>query len=213
MILINLLPQEHRQKLRTPIKLMVTVAGSVAVNCSLLAWLGWTSFGVAAEVRSELALLEDTAQGLSAQVSYHKDLEKESTFLQSREETLGRITASRVNWTHKVDELIDIVNEGGDGSEKYLIWFDDVTVDQKENKRANAFGQIKANGHSGSGKFALVANFLEDLEQSPLSKDFHKPSPPQGSQSSVDTELMPSEVWSFPLEMNLRSPEERRKQP
>lgn len=207
MITINLLPQEYRKKQRTPFKYMAAVAASVAVNASLVAWLGWTAFGVAAEVKSELSVLEDTEQGLAPQVAYHQSLEKESKLFQSRESTLARITQARVSWTKKVDQLVDLINRGGE--EKYLVWLDDLNVDQKENKRAGSAGMLKAAGHSGSENFAHVANFIEDVEESEFALDFFKPAPPEGSQSSIDENLMPAAVWSFPLELALRAPEER----
>ena len=39
-----------------------------------------------------------------------------------------------------------------------------------------------------------------------------KPGRPEGSQSNYDEELVPSAVWSFPLELGLKSPEQRREQ-
>lgn len=212
MILINLLPDEFRQKRRTPVKLLLAVSASVAVNGSLTAYWAWTAFGVAAEVKSELGVLQDQKAGIDPQVAYHKDLEKESQLFTAREEMLKSITANRISWTRKVDELIDVVNVGGDG-EKYLIWLDDLTVDQKENTRAKTFGSLKATGHSGSASFAHVANFLDDLERSPFCEDFNKPSAPEGSQTAKDEGLLPAEVWNFPLEATLKAPEDRRRGP
>ncbi len=210
MIQINLLPEEYRQKRRTPVKLMLAVTASVTVNASLVAYWAWTAFGVSAEVKAELAVLRDTKAGLDPQVAYHRELEKESKLFESREEMLKKVTGNRVSWTRKVDELIDVVNLGGDG-EKYLIWFDDLTVDQRENSRAKSYGKLKATGHSGSKVVAHVANFLEDLEESPFCEDFNKPAPPEGSASTKDEGLLPSEIWNFPLEADLRAPEERKR--
>jgi hypothetical protein len=125
---------------------------------------------------------------------------------------LKKITANRISWTRKLDELIDVVNVGGDG-EKYLVWFDDLSVDQKESTRNKSFGSFKASGHSGSNSFAHVANFLDDLERSAFCEDFNKPSPPEGSQTAKDEGLSPAEVWNFPLEAALKAPEERRRGP
>lgn len=212
MILINLLPEEHRQKRRTPVKLLLAVSASVAINGSLAAYWAWTAFGVAAEVKSELAVLEEQKQTLDPQVSYHRDLEGESKLFDAREEMLKKITASRISWTRKIDELIDVINVGGDG-EKYLVWLDDLTVDQKESGRNKSFGSLKASGHSGSPSFANVANFLDDLERSSFCEDFNKPSPPEGSQTAKDEGLMPADVWNFPIEAGLKAPEERRRGP
>ena len=212
MILINLLPDEYREKKRTPVKLLLAITAAVAVNGSLAAYWAWTAFGVAAEVKSELAVLQDQKAAIDPQVTYHHDLEKESQLFDAREEMLKKITANRISWTRKVDELIDVINAGGDG-EKYLVWLDDLTVDQKEGARNKSFGSLKASGHSGSTSFAHVANFLDDIERSTFCEDFNRPSPPEGSQSSKDEGLMPSDIFNFPLEVTLKAPEERRRGP
>jgi hypothetical protein len=208
MILINLLPEQYRQKSRTPVRFLLAGAGIVAVNATLAAYWVWTAFGVAAQVDGELASLQDTQSGLAQQVVYHRSLEAESNTYDEREATLQAITFSRIGWTEKVDQLIDQVNRGGD-REKYLVWFDDLNVEQKESKRNNSYGQFRAQGHSGSESFAHVANFLEDVEHSEFCQDFRRPAPPEGSQSSVDESLMPSVVVNFPLQLDLKSPEER----
>jgi len=212
MILINLLPDEFREKKRTPIKLLLAITASVAINGSLAAYWAWTAFGVAAEVKSELAVLQDQRAAIDPQVTYHRDLEKESQLFDAREEMLKKITANRISWTRKADELIDVINAGGDG-EKYLVWLDDLTVDQKEGSRNKSYGSLKASGHSGSTSFAHVANFLDDLEHSTFCEDFNRPAPPEGSQSSKDEGLMPAEIFNFPLEAMLKPPEERRRGP
>ena len=208
MININLLPQEYRQKKRTPFKLMLAVAASVAINGGLIGYWAWTAFGIAAEVKSELGLLKDTDASLQPQVSYHKSLESESQVFRSREETLGRITSKRVSWTREVDLLLDVINGRGQ-TPNYLVWLDDLSVDMKENKRNESYGTMKASGYSGSGDFSNVANFFDDIEASDLMLDFGKPASPEGSVSSEDAELIPSVVFSFPLNMALKSPEDR----
>lgn len=211
MIQINLLPQEFRQRSRTPIKYTLAVAGVVTIVSSLFAWWAMFAFGVRAEVDSELAVLRDTMDSISPQISYHRSLERENTQHKSRETTLGSITQNRISWTRKVDQLIDVVNRGGDDkrSSKYLIWFDDLSAEQSSDDRRGAYGGIRCAGHAGSENFAHVANFLEDVEASEFAADFYAPLPPEGSQTSVDTELLPPKVWSFPLQVDLLPPEER----
>ncbi len=211
MILINLLPEHYRQKKRAPFKFLAAVAGAVAVNGLLFAWWAWKAFGVAAEMRSEVVILDDTQAGLEPQVAFHKELEKESKLFETREEALKKVTDNRVSWTRQVDQVVDLVNAGGDG-EKYLIWLDDLSADTKENQRAAIFGKFKASAHSGSPNFANVANFLEDVERSPLSAFFFKPYPPSGTVQAKDEELMPAEITNFPLEMDLRAPKDRNRQ-
>lgn len=208
MIRINLLPEEYRKKARTPVKLMIGLSAAVAVNSVMISYLGWLTFGVAKEIDSEKSTLQVEMDGLSPQVAYHRNLEKEGKEYESRERTLSSITKSRIVWTRKLDELIDVVNRGDEG-QRHLVWMDDLTVSQSQNPRADNYGSVRASGHSGSDKFAQVANFLEDLEGSTFVEDFYRPAPPEGTQTVVDEELVPPVVWAFPLSLTLRSPEER----
>jgi Tfp pilus assembly protein PilN len=208
MIRINLLPEEYRRKSRTPLKLMAALSAVVAVNTMLAAWLGWLAFGVAGEIESQRLVLQLEMDGLTPQVTYFRALEKESKQYKSRETTLAAITKSRVVWTRKLDELMDVVNRGDEG-QRHLVWFDDLTVTTQANARDKSGGSLRASGHSGSDKFAQVANFLEDLESSTFVADFHRPAPPEGTQTVVDESLVPPVVWAFPLQLTMKTTEER----
>jgi Tfp pilus assembly protein PilN len=208
MIRINLLPVEHRKKARTPLKLVFALAGVVTVNSGLVTWWAWQRMGVQAEIESEAALLQTDMDGLTPQVNYHRSLESEAKQYKTREDTLASITTSRVSWTKKLDELIDVVNRGQNG-QRHLVWLDDLQVSQSMDPKAKIPGSVRANGHSGSDKFAQVANFLEDLEMSQFIGDFQPPAPPEGTQTNVDETLMPPVAWSFPLSLTLKSTDER----
>ena len=211
MIRINLLPEEYRKKARTPIKLLLGVTAAAAINAGLLAWWGWSYFGVQAEIESERSVLQLEMDGLTPQVNYFHSLVAESKQYKSREQTLASITKSRISWTRKLDELIDVINRGGDG-QRHLIWLDDLSVSQTgDDGKSKNFGSLTASGHSGSDKFAQVANFLEDLESSAFIGDFQPPAPPEGTQTLQDETLVPPVVWAFPLSLSLKSPEERLK--
>ena len=208
MIHINLLPEEYRRRARTPIKVTLATAGVIAVNALLLVWFAWLALGVMAEIDSERDVLQTELDGLTPQVNYHKSLETERKNFAAREETLATITGSRVNWTRKVDELVTVINSGG-GGERHYVWLDDMNVVQNADPRNKSAGSLRASGHSGSDDFAQVANFLEDLERSPFIEEFQPPAPPAGSQSSKDTELIPAVVWSFPLQIEMKTLEQR----
>jgi Tfp pilus assembly protein PilN len=212
MIRINLLPDEYKKKTRTPLKLMLTVAGLVAVNALALAWLAFLHLGVQAEIESEHSVLQTESDGLAAQVKYHKSLEQEKKIYSLREQALSDVTANRISWTRKADELIDIVNKGAQG-DRHMVWFDDLIVQQTADSRSKAYGSMRASGHSGSERFDQIANFLDDVEQSSFLGDFQPPAPPEGTQQQTDKDLQPAVVWSFPLQLNLKSPEERAGKP
>ena len=205
MIRINLLPEEYQRTARTPVKLMVAITGTVAILTSLTAWYGWLALGVSASVDSEFAVLETEDDGLRPQVTYHKSLDAESAQHRKREQTLAEITSSRISWTRKLDEFIDVVNRGGDG-DRHLVWFDSLSVQQcaSGGRSKSAAGNLTASGHSGSGNFGQVANFLDDIEESSFIEDFYAPEPAEGSKALTDEELMPAVVWAFPLTIELK---------
>ncbi len=208
MIRINLLPEEYRRKARTPIKLVLALIVAAGINSALASWWAWQRLGVQAEIESESASLQTELDGLAPQVSHHQALESEAKQYRSREDTLASITASRISWTKKLDELIDVISRGQNG-QRHLVWLDDLQVSQSSDPKSKIPGTVRANGHSGSDKFAHVANFLDDLERSPFVADFEPPAPPEGSQTQVDETMMPPVAWSFPLSLTLKSTDDR----
>lgn len=214
MILINLLPEEYLRARRTPAQTFAAIGAAVTVNAVLLAWLGSLFFGTKANVAHELDLKRSDLAALKPQLDYHDDLVAENKLFESREGTLGEITTGRVNWTEKVDQLVDVVNHGGDG-EKYLIWLNDLTVVQQvatsgKSKSPTSGGTFRASGYSGSPNFGLVANFFEDLTRSEFKNGFNPPAPPQGRREEKDEGLIPSEIFSFTLDLQLEPPRERK---
>jgi len=212
MIRINLLPEEYRKSARTPIKLMAAITVLVAVNGGLLAWLGYVHFNVERLVDGEKSTVQSEMSGLKPQLDYNASLDGESKQYKSREQTLSSITKSRICWTKKLDEFIDVCSRGGDG-ERHLVWFDDLQVVQNMDPKAKIPGTVSATGHSGSDKFAQVANFLEDLEGSTFISDFEKPAAPEGTQTLVDDSLIPPVAWAFPLKLRMKAREDTSAKP
>lgn len=147
MIRINLLPEEYRKKARTPVKLVLALAAVVTVNAGMATWWAWQRIGIQAEIESEAASLQTEMDGLNPQVTYHQSLESESKQYKTREDTLASITSSRISWTKKLDELIDVVNRGQNG-QRHLVWLDDLQVSQSTDPKAKVPGTVRAAGHS-----------------------------------------------------------------
>lgn len=214
MITINLLPDEFRRRAQTPVRLFIGVGVAVLVNGGLFAWWSYLHFGVAANVETTRSVLQLDMDGLKPQVDYHQALQAEVATRSAREKTLSEITANRVLWTKVLDELVDVTHSGREGIEHY-VWFDDVQVKMEEagaGRRRSSFGSLKAAGHSGSSEYEQVANFLEDIESPTLSQlmaTLNKPADLEAKKNEAEPELIPSVNWSFPLELELKSPEER----
>jgi hypothetical protein len=213
MITINLLPDEYRRRAKSPIGMIAAIAAAVLVNASLIAYYGYLEFGTSANIETSRSVLQMDLDGLKPQVEYHKKLEQEITQRSAREKTLSEITRNRVLWTKTVDEVVDIVQAGREGIE-HFIWFDDIDVKMESGAggRGNSFGKLKASGKSGSEDFDQVSNFLEDMEDPELSslwQIFDKPQAPEAKVNAPDEDLIPSINWSFPLTIDLLSPDDR----
>lgn len=212
MITINLLPDEYRRRAKSPVAMIAAIAAAVLINASLIAYWGYLEFGVSANVETTRSVLQLDLDGLKPQVEYHNKLEKEIQTRSAREQTLSEINQNRVLWTETFDELLDIVHAGREGIE-HFIWFDDVNAKMEAGGgRGKNFGEMKAAGHSGSTDYDQVANFLEDIEDPELSgmwQRFGKPAAPEARKNEPDEDLIPSINWSFPLTMQLLSPEDR----
>ncbi|MEZ6014012.1 MAG: hypothetical protein R3F49_02760 [Planctomycetota bacterium] len=214
MITINLLPDEFRRRAQTPVRMVAAIGAAVLINAGLFSWWCYLHFGVRANVETTRSVLQLDMDGLKPQVDYHEALQKEIATRSGREKTLAEITSNRVLWTKVVDELCDVVHAGREGIEHY-VWFDDIQVKMEDagaGRRRSSFGSLKAAGHSGSSEYEQVANFLEDIEDPDLSqlmKSLNKPSDLEAKKNEPDEDLIPSVNWSFPLELELKSPDER----
>jgi len=213
MITINLLPDEYRRKARSPIGVIAAVAAAAFLNASLFAYYGYLEFGTSANIETTRSVLQLDLDGLKPQVVYHKTLEKEIQTRSAREKTLSEITRNRVLWTKTLDELLDVVHAGREGIE-HFVWFEDIDVKLESGGGSSrgGYGKLKAAGHSGSEDYDQVANFLEDIEDREISdlwRIFGKPQAPQARINDADEDLIPSVNWSFPLTIDVLSPDER----
>ena len=213
MITINLLPDEYRRKAGSPIGVIAAIAAAALVNASLIAYYGYLEFGTSANIETTRSVLQLDLDGLKPQVVYHKALEKEIQTRSARK-TLSEITRNRVLWTKTLDELLDVVHAGREGIE-HFVWFEDIDVKLEPGggRLRGGYGKLKAaTGTPGPEDYDQVANFLEDIEDREISdlwRIFGKPQAPQARINDADEDLIPSVNWSFPLTIDVLSPDER----
>lgn len=211
MITINLLPSELRKRSGPSLKVLALVAGGTALTCTLLATWGWLAFGQASEIESRRLQLALEMDGLRPQLKYNKALDAEIQVAAAREATLADINKDRILWSEKIDQLVDIVNSGNEV--EHFTWLDDLTVKQEvPRKGSDAYGSLRAAGHSGSERWDQVANFLEDIEDRALTdfmREFHSTGRPEATINEPDEDLIPAVNWSFPLSLELKGPQDR----
>lgn len=200
MIRINLLPAELRRGNRMPARVFTTMVVGASLTVCALGWLLLVWFGELAAAEARLADAEIRCSGLQKQVAYHAELERNKTEYGSRVQTIDEIAQSRKLWSKFCDELIDIVNNGGD-TERHLAWFSNLSVktDQKLGPSVTMNGLVQ-----GEEK-AKIANLHEDLEGASFAAEVSKSDP--SFRRDVDNKRMPAESLAFPLTMQWKVPE------
>ena len=81
--------------------------------------------------------------------------------------------------SRKLYEIVDLIDRGSEASH-YLVWLGKLQVSQVSDPKRDQYGNFRADGFSGSGNFANLANFLQDLEESSFANGFNSPAPPEG---------------------------------
>jgi len=201
MITINLLPEEFRRREKTPVRIFAATLGAAVVVTALGGTLAYLRFGKLVSVEQTLARLDEDKASLEPQVKHHDALEAEIDEYEKWRNTIRDVRSSRIPWSTKLDQFIDLVSQAGDQG-RYLVWFNDLAVTQSPDGRGSG-GSFDAKGVSGSDDVATVAAFLSDLKRSEFMADFNGMSAPEGKVVEGADNLIPKAVWEFPLKMTI----------
>jgi Tfp pilus assembly protein PilN len=198
---INLLPEEYRRRERTPVRIFAATLAASVVLAGLGAALAYVRFGKLVSTEATLARLQEDKQTLEPAVKHHAALESEVSEYDKWRQTIRDVRTSRIAWSAKLDQFIDLVSQSGDQG-RYLVWFTDLAVNQTPDSRGTG-GMLEGKGVSGSDDVAKVAAFLSDLRRSDFFADFSAVSAPEGKVSETDMNLVPSAVWEFPMKVTI----------
>jgi Tfp pilus assembly protein PilN len=178
MINVNLLPQEFRQRERTPIRIfMATVAASCVVATTGAAF-AYLRLGKLASEEQTLSRLNEDRQSMEPQLKHHAALGAEIAEKEKWQQAIRDLRNSRITWSRKFDQLIDLVSQSGDQG-RYLIWFNDLQVTQTLDGKTSG-GTVTAKGMSNGDDVGKVALFFGDLKRHEFFKEFAASSEPEG---------------------------------
>src|SRR5688572_26031561 len=176
MITINLLPPEFRRRERTAPRIFATTLAGIVLVCSAIGYLGYQYFGVLRQIQDDRTALEENLKNLQRSASYDDALIAEAREYEKRSTTIQQISRSRVLWTMKMDQLIDIVNNDGD-SERHMVWFKSMGVAAGSDKVGP---KLTMKAFSQTDSFTRVANFFDDVQKNEFFRDFKSVSTPGG---------------------------------
>ena len=197
---INLLPEEFRRRERTPLRIFAASVAAAVVVAAAGATLAYLHWGKLSSLEDTIARLEDDRVALEPLIKHHDALNGEISEHEKWRQTIREVRTSRVPWSAKLDQFMDLLTQAGDQG-RYLIWFNDLAITQAESRGSG--GSFIAKGVSGSDDVAKVASFLSDLRRSEFISDFSAISPPEGKVTESGGDLVPKAVWEFPLTLTL----------
>ncbi len=201
MIRINLLPEEFRKREKASIKTFLATALGALVVSGILGYLSYIYFGKYSEIERKRKTFEEDCSALLPRAAYDDQLKAEKKDFANRERTIKKIRQSRVLWTRKLDQFIDIINNNGD-DQRHLAWFK--KMDIKPGKLGKRSGiTVSLNGYCAGNDVGKVANLFDDIMNSEFFTDFVSINEPSGKLEKAQENLDPKECVSFPLKMFL----------
>lgn len=225
MIRVNLLPAEYRRRDRTPFRVFVSLVAAVMAVCGCGFYYADTFFGELGGVEARLSEVKAELAGLLPQVKHHDSLVREKDDYAARATTIHEISKSRISWTKKIDELIDITNAGEpreDTGEGYLVWFGSLDIVQnvlesgaKKKKKGSTevetAGSFRLQGMCATQEMSSIVDFMDDLKANDeFFRDFAFIEDPKANlNNQEDQALEPAHVMNFPIAMPVLSREAR----
>ncbi|MBI1853693.1 MAG: hypothetical protein HYR85_25440 [Planctomycetes bacterium] len=211
MIRINLLPEGYRKSDRTPLGRVALVMGCLVGVLTSLAAFGYEHFGNLRRVNAERDTTTSELAALKTEEAYANALQREKDDFKKRSDTIQSIGHSRVLWTKKLDQFLDVVDAGGD-RERHFIWLKALDV-----KPAREGGQgsdrdggtLEFKGYSGGQHLQRLSDFHADLKRPPFFDDFFDIDDPSGKVVDFDGDAEPKQAWEFDMKMRLKPRESR----
>jgi len=194
MIRVNLLPVELRAGNRVPAKVLASAFGAALAVSAAVGWLGVLWFGDLAAAENRLQLAAGNLASRAKKVTYVDELETNKKDYAGRVHAIMEIGKSRRVWSRFLDDVIDVVNNDGD-TERHFAWFDSIVVKNEPKKGATADLQCSLQGNEQD----RVANFHEDLKNSPFGKDVTRSDP--GWRKEEDPARVPPVSMRIPLRL------------
>jgi hypothetical protein len=113
MIVINLLPPEHRPVERTPLPRLLTILVGILLSMALLVFWAFITFVKLPEATSKRDDRKRVEATLRVEAEKIKVLENKLSLFRKREETLRQLYRDRIRWTRVLDRIAESRQAGG----------------------------------------------------------------------------------------------------
>ncbi len=200
MIKVNLLPPEYRKVERTPILRFVVILCGVVLSASAIGAFLYVHFGVLVKTVSDREKLEETYLVKKVGADRSRLLEREAREYKKRRATIEKIGRTRMLWSRKLDQLCDVINNGGD-IKRHEVWLSQIKTLPPQGKSP---GGLYIKGLSGGSEIHRLSDFHLDLKNSEFFKDFASIDNPEGKVEHFSDDRVPNTAWAFDFSMLLK---------
>jgi Tfp pilus assembly protein PilN len=203
MIRINLLPEEMRTREKTPLaRIVVTLVGTFVIVTGASVY-AYAHFGLLHEARSRLDRSRSELASLEPEAQYADDLLHEKKDFDKRSEIIQTIGNSRILWSRKCDQLLDITHNGGD-ADRHFVWLRSLSMKPSTSKDTSTAGTVVLSGFSATSKLQKLSDFHADLKSSAFFDAFSEIDNPSGKVSEFKDNMTPSSAWDFTFNLKLK---------
>ena len=212
---INLIPADMRRAEATPLRVLIPILVSVLlVVCATFSW-AFIHFGTLSTSRADFESAKAELAAVEPGRKYVESLKDELAEFKNREKTIKSIASSRVLWTRKLDQLLDVTTDDNSGQD-FLLWLDSVEVRQpqaSQGPKGRSDGEtVRVVGWCFAEKNPLenFNTFHRKLRQSPFYEDFADMPNPAGKTEEFDGALRPKTAWTVDLMLPMKARDEKK---
>lgn len=203
MIRVNLLPPEYRTVERTPVaRLVVLLLGVLCVGGSAGYWI-YFHMGPLKFWEDQREQLDVEAKNLKIRADRSRALQAEYDEYRKRRDEIEAIGQSRILWSKKLDQLADIIDNGGSRAD-HQGWLQSLSVTAPRGVDGGQIALNGMNGGAGLDRQNALNRALRETQE--FFEDFSFISPPGGTLQTYKDDLIPEAAWKFTWQLRLKKP-------
>jgi Tfp pilus assembly protein PilN len=199
MLKINLLPNEYKQAEKTPAGSYLIVAACTFLAVSSVCCVAFLYFGVLKSAETMRDIAKEQYENLLPMAKYADDLDAEKKEYIKRSEVIKDIERTRILWTKKIDQLMEVINNQGD-TKRHWVWLKDLKVRMTGTRDPG----LELKGFEVGDQYEQLSSFNEDLKNHDLFKDdFYAISNPTGA-ITLNDDMIPCSAIEFSWTLKLK---------
>jgi Tfp pilus assembly protein PilN len=188
-----------RQAERKPLGSYMMMTFCTILAVSALCCTAYLYFSVLKEAETNRNIAKEQFENLAPMAKYADDLDKEKKEYTKRSQVIEEIENARILWTRKIDQLLDVVNNGGN-TEHHWVWLKDLKI-RTGSQRGDS---MDLKGYCAGDQFEQLSNFNDHIKKHALfENDFASISNPTGS-IAYEKKMKPASAIEFSWEMKLK---------